>query len=106
MPRRSSDYKVPNQWVIASGSWPDGPFETDAPAALGHVVAIAVALNEALLDQNKSAVAEAARIERSTLYDILAGNTWPETLTLANLEAHLQVSLWPSTPPPDLRRET
>lgn len=103
MPRRSASYRVPNAWLV-QGEWPDGEFSADAPDALAHAVAIAVALAGALEGRTKSQVAEAAQIERSTLYDILSGNTWPDTVTLAKLEAVLAVTLWPSGPPPQLKR--
>lgn len=103
VPRRSSAYRVPNQW-LQDGGWPEGTFSPDAPDAVAHAVAIAVALALALEGKNKSEVAAAAQIERSTLYDILTGKSWPDTVTLAKLEAHLGQSLWPSTPAPPLRR--
>ena len=72
-----------------SGTWPDGTFSQDAPDAVAYAVAIALALAAALKGRNKSEVAAAAGLERSTLYDILAGQTWPDTVTLARLEACL-----------------
>jgi DNA-binding phage protein len=99
VPRRSRTFGVPSQWVVA-GKWPDtAQFSDDAPEAVAHALAIAIALAAALEGKNKSKVAQAAQIERSTLYDIIAGNTWPDTVTLAKLEAELGVTLWPSTPP-------
>ena len=105
MPRRSASYRAPSDW-LETGTWPDGTFAADAPVEVAHAVAIALALTAALEDRNKSEVAAAAQIERSTLYDILNGRTWADTLTLAKLEAHLQTSLWPSDPAPDLRRRS
>jgi len=89
---------------LATGSWPDGQFSADAPAEVAHAVAIAVALSAALEGRSKKDVAEAARIERSTLYDILTGRSWPDTVTLVKLETVLGVTLWPVVPPPPLRR--
>jgi hypothetical protein len=103
MPRRSNSYRVPCEW-LATGSWPDGTFEAETPDAVAHAVAIARALREALGDRNKSDLAGRAGIERSTLYDILAGKSWPDTVTLANLERELSTSLWPETPTPELPR--
>jgi ribosome-binding protein aMBF1 (putative translation factor) len=104
MPRRTTQYGPPCDW-IAEGSWPDGTFRADAPDAVAHAVAIAVALAAALEGRNKKEVAEKSEIKRSTLYDIMAGKTWPDTLTLAKLEKYLQTSLWPDEPSPVLRRE-
>jgi hypothetical protein len=98
VPRRSSAYRAPQDWLV-SGTWPDGSFDPETPVAVAHAVAISVALTAALQGRNKSDVAKAAQIERSTLYDMLNGTTWPDTVTLANLEAILEVTLWPSKPP-------
>jgi hypothetical protein len=80
-------------------------FDPEAPDAVAHAVAISVALSAALEGRNKKAVAEEADIVRSTLYDILAGNTWADTVTLAKLEACLDASLWPRDPAPVLKRQ-
>lgn len=103
VPRRSTFYRAPADWIV-EGEWPTGRFDAEAPEAIGHAVAIAVALAVALEGRNKSEVAAGAQINRSTLYDILAGRTWPDTVTLANLEALLGHPLWPNDPPPPLRR--
>jgi hypothetical protein len=63
-----------------------------------------VALSTALEGRNKSEVAQAADIRRSTLYDILGGNTWADMVTLAKLEACLATALWPREPAPTLNR--
>lgn len=103
LPRRSTSYRVPVEWMI-DGEWPSGTFDPQAPEAVSHAIAIAVALAAALDGQNKSKVAARASIDRSTLYDILAGRTWPDTVTLANLEAILDQPLWPTERPPRLNR--
>ncbi|NUR14914.1 helix-turn-helix domain-containing protein [Terrabacter sp. C0L_2] len=98
MPRRSGPPGSPSDW-LADGEWPDGDFKADAPEVVAYAVQIARALDEALEGQVRSHVAQSAGIERSTLYDILAGNTWPDMVTLAKLEQALSVTLWPSQPP-------
>lgn len=103
MPRKNS-FKVPREWVV-SGEWPSGSFDPETPDAVAHAVAVATALESALEGRNKSAVAAAAEIERSTLYDILAGKSWADMLTLAKLEAHLDATLWPREPAPKLKRQ-
>lgn len=103
MPRRSSSYRVPCEWLV-EGTWPDGKFAADTPAAVAHAVAIARALSEALRGENKSQIAARAEIERSTLYDILAGKSWPDTVTLAKLERELSLTLWPQSPSLELQR--
>lgn len=98
MPRRSGPAGSPNDW-LEEGSWPDGPALPGAPDVVAYAVAIARSLDDALQGLVRSHVAEQAGIERSTLYDILAGNTWPDMVTLAKLEQTLNVTLWPAAPP-------
>lgn len=99
MPRRSGPPGSPSDW-IAEGEWPDGDFKADTPSVVVYAVEIARALDEALKGQVRSHVAQSAGIERSTLYDILAGKTWPDMVTLAKLEQALSVTLWPTDLPP------
>ena len=94
---------MPRDW-ISQGTWPDGPFTKDAPEDVAVAVAIARALDTALEGRNKSEIAKAANIERTTLYDILAGRSWPDTVTLAKLERELSQGLWPPFPVPPLER--
>ena len=101
--RRTFGSRPPREWLI-SGSWPDGKFDPEAPEILAHAVAVSVALSSALEGRNKSDVARAADIRRSTLYDILAGNTWADMVTLAKLESCLATALWPREPAPQLNR--
>jgi len=103
--RRTFGSKAPREWLI-DGTWPDGEFDPEAPEILAHAVAVSAALSAALAGRNKSEVALAADIRRSTLYDILAGNTWADMVTLAKLESCLGAALWPREPAPGLRRTT
>ena len=74
-------------------------FAPDAPDVVAYAVHVARVLAAAISDRNKSQVALDAGIDRSTLYDILAGRTWTDLITLAALERALGVPLWPSDPP-------
>ena len=105
MTRRSGSYRAPRDWVV-TGSWPDGVFDPEAPHAVAHAVAIAKALEVALGDRVRSRVAQDAQIDRSTLYDILSGKTWPDLVSIANLERHLNTVLWPDALPPDVERHS
>lgn len=80
---------------LQSGVWPDGVLDSDAPPAARYVRAISVRLGEALIEQSVVEVANRAGIARSTIYDLLAGTTWPDVVTLAHLEDVLEVRLWP-----------
>lgn len=100
---RQPGYRVPCDW-LAEGDWPTGEFERDAPEDVAVAVAIAKALQVALEGRNKTRIATAAGIERSTLYDILAGRSWPDMISLSKLERELDQGLWPQHPVEELKR--
>jgi len=102
MARHRQPYRSPRDW-IAEGEWPDGAFSEDAPTAVAYAVEIARRLEARLQGQSKSELARQAEIERTTLYDVLAGRTWPDAITLAKLEQALETRLWPDHPVPPLR---
>lgn len=102
MTRRSSSYRTPREW-IAQGEWPEGEFAPDSPTAVAYAVEIARRLERGIADRSKSAVAREANLERSTLYDLLSGRSWPDAITIAQLEQVLQTRLWPDHPVPPLK---
>lgn len=57
------------------GAWPHSAATVDAPRALEHARAIAVALREALTDRTVIEVAAGADLARSTIYDVVGGAT-------------------------------
>lgn len=97
MPRRSQQYAIPREWVEA-GQWPDGPLAPDAPEVVQYAIHISQQLRAAIAGKSKVDVARRAGIERTTLYDILDGRTWADTVSLARLEMALQTRLWPLAP--------
>lgn len=99
MPRRSGIIGPPAAY-IAGGEWPDGALRTDAPVAVTYARRIAIALRNAMADRNVSVVADQAGIARSTVYDVMSGQTFPDLVTLAKLEELLQVRLWPESADP------
>jgi transcriptional regulator with XRE-family HTH domain len=56
-------------------------------------------LIEALDGRSKADVAAEIGIARSTIYDIVKGETWPDIATLVSLEELLDASLWPRWAP-------
>ncbi|GAA3221215.1 helix-turn-helix domain-containing protein [Oerskovia jenensis] len=102
MPRRSQEYRTPRDW-LAEGDWPEGTFTADAPTAVAYAVEIARRLGCSLEGQTKTSLARQAGLERTTIYDLLAGRTWPDAVTLAKLEEALETRLWPDHPVPPLR---
>lgn len=88
---------------MVDGEWPDGVFAPDAPTAVSYAVEISRRLERSLEGQSRTALAREAEIDRSTLYDMLSGRTWPDAVTLAKLEQALESRLWPEHPVPPLR---
>jgi hypothetical protein len=99
MPRRSTEYGKPCDWV-AEGEWPTGVFRPDTPDIVAYPLALAEGLRSALGGINKSQLCADAHIERSTLYDILDGNTWADLVTIAKIETSLGKRIWPTKPSP------
>lgn len=99
MPRRSKGYRTPRDW-LAEGEWPEGAIVPEAPTAVRYAVEIAKRLECELRGRSKADVARRADLERSTLYDLLSGQTWPDAITLAKLEEVLDTRLWPDRPVP------
>lgn len=104
MPQRSEKLLEPREYLV-EGEWPDGAFAVDAPDSVAYTVHVAKALSAALAGLNKKKVADDARINRNTIYDLLGGKTWPDMVTLAVIEKALGITLWPSEPP-TLRRKS
>lgn len=96
MARRSTKLNDPKDYVV--GTWPTGPIAKGAPAATRHAQTVAIVLGEALDGKNVSDVASDADLSRNTVYELLAGTTWPDIVTLAKLEEVLDVRLWPDGP--------
>lgn len=95
--RRASPVRAPRDYVL-TGVWPDGELSDDEPAA-AYAAHIAAALGVALAGRNKSEVAAAAGLARSTLYDMIEGRTWGDLISIARLEAVLDARLWPREQP-------
>lgn len=85
---------------MAEGEWPDGKFYADAPDLVAYAADLAKRLAKALEGKNKLRIAENAGVDRTTLYAVLNGDRWADTMTMAKLERELGVSLWPTKPKP------
>jgi transcriptional regulator with XRE-family HTH domain len=59
--------------------------------------AIARALSEAIAAQGLGAneLAKRSGVNRQVIANVLAGTTWPDLITIANLETALGATLWP-----------
>jgi hypothetical protein len=85
----------PAAYLRASGQWPNGPLRRDAPTAAYWAAEISRRLAAALVGRSKTAVAQEVGMARTTLYDIVGGETWPDLVSIASLEEVLDVELWP-----------
>ena len=103
MPRRAQEFGAPKKWVddTAGGTWPAGPLKADSPPGVLYAAEIAKALRKIIDDSGESitAVAEALKVHRSTLYGWLDGDVYIDSFSLAAAEAHFQTRLWPDTIP-------
>jgi DNA-binding phage protein len=78
-------------------------FDVESPTAVAYAVEIARRLEHGMGDRSKAGVAREANLERSTVYDLLSGRSWPDAITIAQLEQVLQTRLWPDHPVPPLK---
>ena len=85
----------PPSGFLASGSWPDGRLRKDAPVAARYAQHISQRLMAAANESTISGLARSADVARSTVRDIIYGNTWPDVVSLAKLEEALRLKLWP-----------
>lgn len=84
----------PASWVRA-GSWPEAELARDAPPEAHVAQSIVKRLNTALVERSVRSLAEEADLAHTTVYDLLAGRTYGDVITIARLEAALNVRLWP-----------
>lgn len=88
----------PRAYLTSKGSWPNGPIRKDSPVATAWAAEFSRRLGESLAGRSKSAVAEEAGLARSTIYDLLTGETWPDLVTISVLEDVLDTELLPRWP--------
>lgn len=96
VPRRS--ITGPPRAFTRRGAWPGTP-KADAPPAVEYALRIAANLAMLVDERTVTEVAAAARVARSTIYDIINGTTWPDLVTVAHLETAFGVRLWPDELP-------
>lgn len=97
MPQRTGVTGSPRSYLVPKGAWPEGPFRRNTPRAVYYAALIAKKFKAAIDESGQSitAVAEALDVARSTVYDVLKGETVADVRTLALAEAHFGVRLWP-----------
>lgn len=97
MPQRSGVTGTPRSYVTGRGTWPVGPFRKDTPRAVYYAAEIAKRLKAAIdaSGQSMTAIATELQVARSTVYDVIKGETFADLRTLALAEAYFGVRLWP-----------
>lgn len=75
-----------------SERWPDEPMKNPQQEVARR---LAINLKNAIGDRSVRSVAEAAHLDANTVSRVIAGAIWCDILTLAKLEEHLEVGLWP-----------
>lgn len=90
-----SDLDPPRRW--ATGDFAAGRLSSHAPreAVLAQETARALLRALEVDGRPRRAVAQAAGVSRSTLYAVLAGDVYPDFVTIARLSAELGEDLWP-----------
>lgn len=78
----------------ATGTWPDGPLNPDAPPQARLAQGIAQRLQDRLQHMTVYRAAKRSGLSAQTIHNILKGRTWPDLHTLARLEASLNTCLW------------
>jgi len=98
MSRRPGVTGKPRDYVLANGTYPTGPFRKDTPSTVLNAAAVAVALQRAITESGASMTATAGGIgvARSTLYDILGGQTIVDVYVLTLLEEYFDRTFWPT----------
>lgn len=94
MPGDSSRAAAPRAFVL-TGSWPEAALAEHHGARVAQVLArrLAAAMKASGLSANR--LADSSGVNRQTIANVLAGSSWPDLLTIANLEIALEADLWP-----------
>jgi lambda repressor-like predicted transcriptional regulator len=96
----AGDRKVgpPASYVVA-GVWPNS--RLSGPRIVSYAQQFAARLESAIAGRSLRDVARAAGLSHTTLLAVLAGDRWPDMVTIAKLEDALGADLWPGQ---DIRR--
>jgi lambda repressor-like predicted transcriptional regulator len=87
--------RLPPRAYCVRGVWPEAVVEEHHGARVAQALAGRL---QAAIEKKGWSVAEVSRrsgVARYTIAKALAGEAWPDLLTIANLENALDVDLWP-----------
>ena len=88
----------PPSAFVSAGTWPECEFAAGAPIAVFWAAELSRRLAAALADRTIAGIARDAQLARTTIYDILNGDTWPDVVSIVKLQDALTTSLWPDWP--------
>jgi DNA-binding phage protein len=91
--RRPVDY-------FAGGAWPGNVDASVGGGPAAVAASLVRRLEEAIGDRSVRSVASEAGIAHTTLTRLLAGKTWPDLVTIVQLEKALGTALWPGAEQP------
>ena len=93
----SRAYQQPASFVSADGLWPKGPFVENPPVYAIVTARLVSTLQDEMTRRGLSlrAVATPAGIDATSLSRLITGKVVPDLATIANLEAALDIDLWP-----------
>ncbi|MBW1601817.1 helix-turn-helix transcriptional regulator [Streptomyces sp. JJ66] len=98
MPQGDKRSRRPVGYVL-EGTWPGAVLDDHHGARVAQEVAARL---RKVIDANGWSMVEVARrtgVDRLTVTRVLAGQVWPDLLTIATLEKALDVDLWPGREP-------
>ena len=90
---RQNVKRRPKDYVI-SGVWPDAQLEAFAPAE--YAESFARRLASVVEGLSMREVGRRANLDSQTISALLKGTSWPDTVSVAKLEAAFDRLLWPS----------
>ena len=91
---RNQNLKKPCEYVQPGAQWPGGPLEPKPPPEALLIRGIAQKLEARGARKNVYKIAKRCGLTPQTIYNVLDGQTWPDLVTIARLEAHFRVRLW------------
>lgn len=94
-PDASARRATPPAGMVVGGQWPYARLRDHHGARVAQE--LARRLHEAMTARPVSAnrLAHLSGVNRQTIANVVAGNVWPDLLTIANLETALDMDLWP-----------